>query len=60
MTAGGDLVRLARGDADFPGAVVSLGALGVVVGVTLDVLPASPSASSSSSTSPRSVLDARW
>ncbi|GLW10991.1 putative xylitol oxidase [Microtetraspora sp. NBRC 13810] len=40
VTAGGDLVTLARGDADFPGAVVSLGALGVVVGVTLDVLPA--------------------
>ena len=37
----GELVTLARGrDADFPGAVVSLGALGVVVRLTLELRPA--------------------
>lgn len=40
VTAGGDLVRLARGDDGFEGAVVALGALGVVTTVTLDILPA--------------------
>ena len=40
VTASGDLVTLRRGDAGFPGAVVSLGALGVVVGMTLDLMPA--------------------
>jgi xylitol oxidase len=42
VTADGRLVRLDRaGDADtFPGAVVALGALGVVTALTLDVLPA--------------------
>ncbi|WP_431835853.1 FAD-binding protein [Cellulomonas sp. Y8] len=39
VTADGSLRHLARGDADFPGAVVALGALGVVVRVTLDVEP---------------------
>ncbi|GAA0386717.1 alditol oxidase [Microbispora corallina] len=42
VTAGGDLVTLSR-DGDpgrFPGAVVALGALGAVVGLTLDLLPA--------------------
>jgi xylitol oxidase len=42
VTADGDLVTLSR-DADgdrFRGAVVGLGALGVVVGMTLDVVPA--------------------
>lgn len=39
VTADGSLRHLARGDADFPGAVVGLGALGVVVRVTLDVEP---------------------
>lgn len=39
VTADGALRHLARGDADFPGAVVALGALGVVVRVTLDVEP---------------------
>ena len=42
VTAGGDVLRLAR-DTDpkiFPGAVVNLGALGVVTKVTLDVQPA--------------------
>ena len=35
----GELVTLARGDAGFPGAVVSLGALGVITSLTLDVVP---------------------
>lgn len=35
----GQLVALRRGDPDFPGAVVSLGALGVVTHVELDVEP---------------------
>ncbi|WP_394550864.1 D-arabinono-1,4-lactone oxidase [Agromyces sp. MMS24-JH15] len=39
LTAAGDLVTLRRGDADFAGAVVSLGALGVVVALELDVEP---------------------
>ncbi|GIF06684.1 FAD-binding protein [Actinoplanes siamensis] len=40
VRADGDLVTLSRGDADFPGAVASLGALGAVVALTLDVQPA--------------------
>ncbi|RZU60593.1 FAD-binding protein [Zhihengliuella halotolerans] len=40
LTPGGDEVRYARGDEDFPGAVVHLGALGVVVEVELEVEPA--------------------
>ncbi|HEY2644621.1 MAG TPA: D-arabinono-1,4-lactone oxidase [Galbitalea sp.] len=35
----GNLVRLARTDADFDGAVVALGALGIVTRVTLDIEP---------------------
>jgi alditol oxidase len=35
----GSLMRLARTDDDFDGAVVALGALGLVVRVTLDVVP---------------------
>jgi xylitol oxidase len=40
VTAGGGLLTLRRGDPDFAGAVVSLGALGVVSRVTLDIEPA--------------------
>lgn len=40
VTADGDLVRLGRGDDGFDGAVVALGAIGVVTTVTLDILPA--------------------
>jgi xylitol oxidase len=40
VTADGELVTLRRGDADFAGAVVGLGLLGVVVRLTLDVRPA--------------------
>jgi xylitol oxidase len=36
----GSIRRFARGDADFDGAVVSLGALGLVARVSLDVVPA--------------------
>lgn len=39
LTAAGEIRRLRRGDADFAGAVVALGALGVVLDVTLDVEP---------------------
>ena len=39
VTATGDLVQLRRGDADFDGMVVALGALGVVVRVMLDIVP---------------------
>src|SRR5690349_25103399 len=40
VLSSGDLVRLARGDDEFAGAAVGLGALGVVTRVTLDVEPA--------------------
>jgi xylitol oxidase len=40
VTSGGEVVRVARGDAGFDGTVVGLGALGVVTRVTLDVEPA--------------------
>lgn len=39
LTAGGEIRRLARGAAEFNGAVVGLGALGVVLDLTLDVEP---------------------
>src|SRR4051812_45587646 len=35
----GELESLRRGDPDFPGSVVALGAVGIVTGVTLDVEP---------------------
>ena len=40
VTSDGNVLRIARGDRDFDGALVSLGALGAVVRVTLDVEPA--------------------
>lgn len=40
VTADGGLLRLRRGDEDFAGAVVGLGAAGVVVRTTLDLVPA--------------------
>jgi len=40
VTVSGETVSLARGDEGFAGAVVSLGALGAVVDLTLDVEPA--------------------
>jgi alditol oxidase len=39
VTADGSLLTMRRGDADFDGAVVSLGALGIVTRVTLDIEP---------------------
>ncbi len=39
VTADGETARLHRGQPDFDGAVVSLGALGVVARVTLDIVP---------------------
>ena len=39
LTAAGEVVDLVRGDPEFAGAVVSLGALGVVTEVTLDIRP---------------------
>jgi xylitol oxidase len=40
VTADGDVRTLRRGEADFDGAVVGLGALGVVTKLTLDLVPA--------------------
>jgi alditol oxidase len=40
VTAGGDLVSVGRGEADFAGMVVGLGAVGVVTSLTLDLVPA--------------------
>lgn len=40
MTPEGEIFSSTRGEPDFNGAVVSLGALGVVTGVTLDIGPA--------------------
>jgi len=40
VTSSGDMVRTRRGDPDFDGMVVGLGALGVVTRLTLDVEPA--------------------
>ena len=40
VCADGSISRLRRGDEDFDGAVVSLGALGLVTRVSLDVVPA--------------------
>ncbi len=39
VTASGELLHLKRGDADFEGAVVGLGALGIVTALTLDLVP---------------------
>ena len=41
VTAAGDVTILSRGDGDaqFPGAVVSLGCLGIITSLTLDVIP---------------------
>jgi xylitol oxidase len=39
VTASGDVLTLERGDPDFNGAVVGLGALGIVTSLTLDLVP---------------------
>jgi xylitol oxidase len=40
VTSGGEIVKVSRGDHDFDGMVVGLGALGVITRITLDVQPA--------------------
>ncbi len=40
VTSDGEMLQVSRGDADFDGMVVGLGALGVVTRITLDVQPA--------------------
>ncbi|WP_431967753.1 FAD-binding protein [Actinacidiphila sp. bgisy160] len=40
VTADGELAEIRRGEADFDGSVVALGALGVVTQLTLDLVPA--------------------
>lgn len=40
VTADGSLLRVIRGDADFDGMVVALGALGIVTRIALDIEPA--------------------
>ena len=39
VTASGEIVSFRRGDAEFEGSVVSLGALGIVSALTLDLVP---------------------
>jgi xylitol oxidase len=39
VTSNGDIVTFRRGDPDFDGAVVNLGALGIMVELTLDIVP---------------------
>ncbi len=57
VTAGGDLVRLHRESPDFCGAVVALGALGVVVSLSLDIEPTYYVAQHVYDNLPRDVLD---
>lgn len=40
VTADGEILALKRGDADFDGAIVNLGALGIICELTLDLIPA--------------------
>ena len=40
LTGAGEVIETTRGDADFAGVVVGLGAVGVITEVTLDVVPA--------------------
>jgi len=40
VTSGGEIIKASRGDPDFDGLVVGLGALGAVTRITLDVQPA--------------------
>jgi xylitol oxidase len=40
VTAGGEIIEISRGEPDFEGLVVGLGALGVVTRITLEVEPA--------------------
>ncbi|AVT33599.1 MULTISPECIES: D-arabinono-1,4-lactone oxidase [unclassified Plantactinospora] len=58
VTADGELLTLRRGDDDFLGAVVGLGALGVVTRLTLDLVPAFEIAQYVYDDLPREQLDA--
>ncbi|WP_432986654.1 FAD-binding protein [Dactylosporangium sp. CA-233914] len=60
VTGTGELMTLRRGDADFDGAVVALGALGIVVRVTLDLLPRYEISQHVFERLPRAQLDAHW
>lgn len=40
VTSNGEIIKIARGEPDFDGMVVGLGALGVVIRITLDIQPA--------------------
>ncbi|GAA3284970.1 FAD-binding protein [Dactylosporangium vinaceum] len=60
VAGGGELVSLRRGDADFDGAVVALGALGAVVRVTLDIQPRYQVSQHVYERLPRAQLDAHW
>ncbi len=57
VTATGDLRTLSRGDDGFDGAVVSLGLLGVVTAVTLDVVPSYQIAQVVYENLPRTTVD---
>jgi alditol oxidase len=60
VSGGGELVSLRRGDADFDGAVVALGALGIVVRVALDIEPSYRVSQHVYERLPRAELDAHW
>lgn len=60
VTAGGDVVRLSRGDNDFAGAVVSLGALGIVTRLWLDIVPTFTIAQEVYEDLPRERFEAGW
>jgi xylitol oxidase len=60
VTADGSLVPLGRDDPAFAGSVVSLGALGVVVRMTLDVVRTYQIRQTVFENLPRAQLDAHW
>jgi alditol oxidase len=60
VTADGSLVTIDRDDARFPGAVVALGALGVVTHLTLELVPAFEVAQHVYEDLPFPVLVERW
>ncbi|WP_238013028.1 FAD-binding protein [Dactylosporangium sp. AC04546] len=60
VTADGELVELRRDDPDFAGAVVALGALGVVVRVELDISPTYQVRQTVYEDLPRARVDAHW
>jgi len=60
VTAGGDVVELSRGDDAFPGAVVHLGALGVVTRLILELVPSFQVSQRVYEGLPLDVLDAHF